>query len=134
MAAVHAWQQHGWQRMYESLGLDSVLQPRNHIAATVWHPRTECFIASNDREVYYDRVTNTRVIFNYRQAGTCLITRTGAKEFARQYQTEMDRHVAAGNDLDSMPPIVSGGIRALYPDIPSFDVPPQLPNGDQTRH
>lgn len=133
MAAVHAWQRHGGQRMYDGLGIDSALKLRNHIAATVWNQRTECFVATNDREIYYDRVTNTRVILNYRHAGTCLITRNGAKEFARQYQDELDRHVAAGHDPNSMPPIVRGGIRALYPEIPEpFDSPSPPPNGGRT--
>ena len=60
--------------MYDGLGIDSALKLRNHSAATVWNQRTECFVATNDREIYYDSVTNTRVIRNYRHAGTCLIT------------------------------------------------------------
>lgn len=134
IAATHAWEGHGWQRMYQKLGINSEHQLREHIVATVWGWRTECFIASHDREVYYDRMTNTRVILNYRRAGTCLVTRDGAREFARQYYEETDRQVAAGNDEELMPPIVLGGLRALHPEIgePPAEISRRPSNGDQT--
>lgn len=117
MAAAHAWEGHAWQGMYEKLDIRSEQQLREHIIATVWSVRTECFIATYDREVYYDRTTNTRVILNYRSAGTCLVTRDGPTAFARKYKDEADRFKALGIDPDLVPRIVTGGIRALHPEL-----------------
>lgn len=103
--------------MYVRLGLETEQQLRAHVARTVWGARTECFIASFDRDIFYDPQTNTRVILFYRGAGTCLVTRAGAREFLQPYNGEKDRHLLAGNDEGSMPPIVWGGIRALHPEI-----------------
>ena len=103
--------------MYNRLGINSEQQFLEHVTATVWGVHTECFIATYDREIYYDRATNTLVILNYRSTGTCLISRDGARTFARKYEDEIDRYVALGIDEDAMPKIVSGGVRALHPEI-----------------
>ena len=103
--------------MYVRLGLETEQQLRAHVARTVWGVRTECFSASFDRDIFYDQHTNTRVILFYRGAGTCLVTRAGTREFLKQYNDEKDRHLLAGNDDESWPPIMLGGIRALHPEI-----------------
>jgi hypothetical protein len=103
--------------MYEKLSIRSEQQLREHITATVWGLQTEYFTATYDREIYYDRVSNTLVILNYRSSGTCLVPRAGPRAFARKYEDDIDRYEALGVDVDEMPQIVVGGVRALHPEI-----------------
>lgn len=116
LAAGHAWDRHSAEGMYAKLGIGSVHQLRDHIFDTVWNEQTAGFFGTDDREIYFDPTTNTRVILNYRKPGTCLITRSGAREFDRQFQVEVTRHFEAGVHGTETPRVMLGGIRGLHPD------------------
>lgn len=116
LAAVHAWERHGAEGMYAKLGIGSVQQLRDHIFDTVWSEQTAGFFGADDREIYFNPMTNAHVILNYRKPGTCLVTRSGAREFDRQFQVEVTRHFEAGFHGAETPTVMLGGIPALHPD------------------
>lgn len=118
-AARHAWERHAKEGMYAKAGIDSEEKLRAHIAAAIRDPATECFRASHDREVYYHRESNTRICLNYQagMAGTCMVGRRGAKEVDKQYVDEFERHINAGQPLEKVSPVLTGGLSALHPNL-----------------
>jgi hypothetical protein len=120
-AARHAWERHAKEGMYAKAGIASEEKLRAHIAAAIRDPATECFRASNDREVYYHRESNTRICLNYREPGTCLIGRSGGKALDKQYTDEFERHINAGQPLEKASPVLTGGLHALHPAIAALE-------------
>ncbi|MCI5141135.1 MAG: hypothetical protein D3909_05295 [Candidatus Electrothrix sp. ATG1] len=81
------------QKFIQELGINGRDKFKQHLEKILKDPSTISFRATNDREIYYSRHTNTMVIYNphSEDKGTCWRPRKGERDFYKAIQTEEGR-------------------------------------------
>lgn len=104
------------QKYGQELNINSLNDFAKHIESTIRDPSTRCFHAFDDRDVYYNKSTNTVVITDPHSAhgGTCLRDKTHEKYF--NSLADRDNNFRSSLNLEHNE-IVQGGFNKLYRDV-----------------
>ncbi len=113
-AAEHAWERHGSEEPYRAIGITSKESLAAHMERIAVSQNTEFFEGSNNRLIFSDKTTGTRMILNINGPGTCMIAPHQNASFDVQYAGEFDKALNdRGEQIADFSPVHTVGHRGL---------------------